>query len=126
MIINSEENYCVGCLVRKIYKLHKSKENNNNFLKTNKGDKIINLNYGINNFKTVGIKMTSFLGKTDANDFTGHTLRRTGATEAAGSGLTIPELMLLGKWRTHKTMTGYLEKSTETIKTIQKKSIIQR
>jgi hypothetical protein len=40
-----------------------------------------------------------FLGKDDANDFTGYTLRRTGATEAVESDLTTSELMLLVNWK---------------------------
>lgn len=60
-------------------------------------------------------KIAQFLQLPNANEFSGHTLRRTGATFLANSeGITQLQLQLWGRWKSATVANGYIEKSTST------------
>ena len=52
--------------------------------------------------------------RTDWENFTSHSIRRTGATRIAENGGTILEIQLAGGWKSDKIARSYVEKSMRT------------
>lgn len=66
-------------------------------------------------------KIAIFLNLPNANNYTGHCLRRTSATFLADSGADVQMLKRLGGWRSSNVAEGYVEESVSNKIKISKK-----
>jgi hypothetical protein len=80
------------------------------FKKLLKG-KICNQPMGSNTIGAIPQAIATYLGKTNAKEYTGHCYRRTGATILANSGVSLLELKQAGGWRSSTVAEGYINES---------------
>lgn len=75
---------------------------------------------GQNSIPKISKKIALWLGKTpeEADKYTGHSVRRTGATILAGSGLSLTLLMIAGNWKSDRAARGYIDSSIRTLRRI--------
>lgn len=64
-------------------------------------------------FSKLPCEVAIFLKKENPQEFTGHCLRRTGATLLADSGVTIVELQRWGRWKNASVAQRYVDKSVK-------------
>ncbi|KAI4465068.1 phage integrase-related [Holotrichia oblita] len=68
-------------------------------------------NMGHNTISTSAIKIATYLKLPDANNYTGHSFRRTSATILADNGGDILSLKRYGGWKSSSVAEGYVEES---------------
>jgi hypothetical protein len=68
---------------------------------------------GLNKFGKMPKEIANFLNLPDADQYTGHTFRRTSATLLADSGGDITTLKRHGGWRSNNVAEGYIENSIQ-------------
>lgn len=73
---------------------------------------------GKNILCTYPAKVALFLGFPDSGSYTGHCLRRTGATMLADTGVSKIILKQAGRWRSDTVCDGYIDESKSTKLTI--------
>lgn len=79
-----------------------------------------NAHIGIHNIAKISYRIAIFLGisENEAKMYTGHSVRRSGATMLAASGLSISLLMIAGHWKSEKTARKYIDRSVFTLSKI--------
>jgi hypothetical protein len=65
---------------------------------------------GVNYIASVAKKIATFLN-LDTSKYTGHSFRRTAATSAADSGISLINLKRLGGWRSDSVASSYVDNS---------------
>ncbi|KAJ8670461.1 hypothetical protein QAD02_001720 [Eretmocerus hayati] len=66
---------------------------------------------GKNRFGDISKDIAGYLGLKNANDYTGHSYRRTAATLLSNSGANLAAVKALGGWLSDTTPQGYIEHS---------------
>lgn len=69
---------------------------------------------GVNHATRVAKKIAKFLG-LDASQYTGHSFRRTSATTAADSGISLLNLKRLGGWKSDSVAESYIDNSRAAV-----------
>jgi len=113
-ILNSKTN-CKVCKILIYIDLVKNSDiekfkKDNFFKKINNNNKVCDEVIGINNFYSIPRNVAKLLNFPNYEDYSGYTLRRTGATNCASSGFTDNELMAQGNWKSSTVMRGYIDK----------------
>lgn len=73
-----------------------------------------NLAVGQNLISSIPARVAEYLGLDSTHDYSGHALRRTGATLMANRGASLVQLMQQGGWSSATVAQGYAENSTVT------------
>lgn len=76
---------------------------------------------GKNQIGTYAFEIATYLGRQDADKFTGHTFRRTSATILADEGATVLDLKRHGSWKSDSVAEGYVASSLDAKKNIAAK-----
>lgn len=126
LTIEPNEERCIVCLLKRYYEIHGKSEK----AKDPKAPLWIQIRNGKTHYQKMGENafgsklgndLAKFLELKNYKDYTGYVARRGGATDAINNGLTMAEVMLLGNWKSEKTMRGYFDKNENSMKNIQKK-----
>ena len=100
------------------------KEYNRAWQKVDKlGKPIKNGQIGVNTIAKISYDIAIFLGMSVEEakllaGFTGHSVRRSGATILAASGMSMALLMIAGHWKSEKTARKYIDLSNFTLSKI--------
>lgn len=113
VVVNSERIKYVDIL-KKYASLRPESRTDERYLVAYKNGKCVNNPVGIHKIRGIPCEAAKFLGKTDPQLYTGHALRRTGATILADSGATLVQLKQHGGWKSSTVAEGYVDQSNST------------
>jgi integrase len=91
----------------------KAKGPNERFWKQYRHGKYTSQNRGKNYFSNLPTQIAKFLNLPNANEFTGHALRRTAATLLANTGIDKLSLKRFGGWKSDSVCEGYIAESMD-------------
>lgn len=100
-----------AALIRKYAKLRPSTVGHNRFFINFQKGKCTPQPIGRNKFLSTPKQIANFLHLEDADNYTGHSFRRTSATLLANSGADLLTLKRHGGWRSSSVVEGYIEES---------------
>lgn len=95
-------------IIRKYQALRPANLMSNKFLINYQNEKCTNQVIGINKIGMMPKKIAAFLGKQNADLYSGHSFRRTSAILLADAGADITELKRHGGWKSTAVAEGYL------------------
>lgn len=98
-------------VVKKYEALRIIKANSSRFFQNYQNGKCTNQPIGINKFGAMPKEIATFLNLPQANEYTGHSFRRSSATLLANSGADLLTLKRHGGWRSSNVAEGYIDDS---------------
>ncbi|XP_045470783.1 uncharacterized protein LOC123678054 [Harmonia axyridis] len=112
-VVNGTNKVAALDIFRKYRNLRPSKVDHKRLFINYKNEKCTVQPVGVNTFSKMPVTIAKYLGLSDAEQYTGHSFRRSSATLLANSGADLTVLKRHGGWRSSSVAEGYIEDSLQ-------------